>query len=163
MGLDMGMGRQQALDKNKRSDTLSSATFEIEADGKTARFSELTGISSEVTMADYMEAGEHGPEFGRFIGQAKPPTVQLKRAMGTGGDTTWIWAWHALARTGAVTAYKQTYLKLFGAGSPDKPLKTYELVNAVATKVDIAGMKAGATDVVVQSLTMQCDEINEAP
>jgi phage tail-like protein len=156
----MGIGRQQALDSKVRDTTLSSAVFKVENTGS-AMFSELAGISSEVELAEYMEVGEHGPMFGRFVGKAKPPTVSLKRSMSTGADTTWIWAWHALARRGAADAYRTTYLSLYGAGDMDNPLKTYTLVNAVAAKVDIGGVKAGGTEVVIQTLTMQCDEIFE--
>lgn len=162
--MDLGPGRQGTIDATARADILTSAVFKIDAEGKSAMFSELAGISSEVELAEYMEAGPKGPMFGRFIGRAKPPTVSLKRAMSSGPDTQWIWAWHALARTMAVGAYRNTTLSLYGAGSPeDKPTKSYMLVNAVPTKVEIAGMKAGATEVVIQTVTLQCDEIIEAP
>jgi phage tail-like protein len=157
---DLGVGRQGSIPKESRSTTLASAYFKIDAEGASAMFSELGGISSEVEMVEYMEAGEKGPMFGRFIGKAKPPTVTLKRAMGVGKDTTWIWTWHGLARTGSPSAYRETYLTFYGAGDP-KALKTYQLVNAVPTKVEIAGAKAGATEVVIQTVTLQCDEINE--
>jgi len=150
------------MGKEVRETSLASATFKIDANGNSAVFSELTGISSEVELAEYMEVGEHGPVFGRFVGKAKPPTVVLKRAMGTGKDTTWIWAWHALARSGKPDAYMDVTLSLFGAGSdPSKPLKSYQLVNGIASKVEIAGMQAGRTEMVMQSVTIQCDEIIE--
>jgi phage tail-like protein len=161
--VDLGIGRQSSLAPDKRDETLASAVFKIEDDtGKTAMFSELGGISSEIEQTEYMEAGEKGPMFGRFIGKAKPPTVTLKRAMTTGPDTTWIWSWHALARTGSKMAYKTTTLGLIGTGSSE-PLKSYMLVNAFPTKVEIAGMKAGGTEVVIQTVTLQCDEIIEGP
>lgn len=161
---DLGIGRQGAIEKAARATTLTSSYFKIECTGGgSALFSELGGISSEVEMAEYMEAGEKGPMFGRFIGKAKPPTVTLKRAMGTGKDTSWIWTWHALARTGSPEAYRETTLAFYGAGEPGKALKIYQLINAVPTKVEIAGAKAGATEVVIQTVTLQCDEINEAP
>jgi phage tail-like protein len=161
--VDLNIGRQGVIPADQRATTLAAATFQIEANGKTAVFSELTGITSEVEQAEYMEASVKGPVFGRFLGKAKPPTVTLKRSMSTGADTTWIWGWHALARTGAQTAYQDTTLSLFGAGNPDKAIKVYQLTNAIPTKVEIGGMKAGGTEVVMQTLTLQCDEIAEAP
>lgn len=162
---DLGTGRQQAFDQKRREESLTSAIFKIESNGQTAMFSELGGISSEVELTEYMEAGEKGPTFGRFLGKAKPPTVVLKRSMSTGSDTTWIWQWHALARTGTSAAHRDTTLSLYGAGQDPSgtAAKTYMLINAVATKVDIAGMKAGATEVVLQTVTLQCDEIIEGP
>lgn len=161
---ELGTGRQTAIDKDRRDQTLTSAVFKIENSTGMAMFSELGGISSEVESADYMEAGERGPVYGRFIGKAKPPTVTLKRAMGTNKDTSWIWEWHAMARTGSTDAYRDTTLGLYGAGAdPTTPKKTYMLIGAFPTKVEIAGMKAGGTEVVLQTVTLQCDEIIEGP
>jgi phage tail-like protein len=155
-------GWQQAADAKRKEEALTSAVFGIETAQGTAMFSELGGISSEVEQQEYMEAGTTGPMFGRFIGRAKPPTVTLKRAMSTGADTTWIWEWHAAARTGSTAAYRHASLKLYGAAlGMSKPVKTYEMVNAFPTKVEIAGMKAGGTEVVMQTVTLQCDEIFE--
>ena len=132
--------------------------------GRSALFSELAGISSEVEQVEYMESGLRGPVFGRFLGRAKPPTITLKRSVNHGPSTKWIWAWHSLARTLAPEAYKPTTLKLFAAGAGGgRLIKTYLLLNAVPTKVEINGMKAGATEVVLQTLTLMCDSIEEAP
>lgn len=161
--VDLGLGRQQSMDAEIRGGTLTSASFQIENAAGLATFSELTGISSEIETTEYMEAGLKGPTYGKFVGKAKPPTVTLKRAMSTGPDTTWIWAWHAQARAAAVTAFQDTTLKLFKAGDNETPVKSYLLTNAVPTKVEIAGMKAGATEVVLQTVTLQCDNIEEAP
>jgi phage tail-like protein len=160
----LGTGRQAAIPETVRKETLTSAVFKIDNSAGVAMFSELGGISSEIESADYMEAGEQGPVYGRFIGKAKPPTVTLKRAMSTGKDTTWIWEWHAMARTGDVKAYRDTTLGLYGAGSdPGTATKSYMLIGAFPTKVEIAGMKAGGTEVVLQTVTLQCDEIIESP
>jgi len=164
--LDMSVGRQQPFNADSRKEAITSATFKIEwvAGGFEAVFSELAGISSEVEQVEYMEASVKGPMFGRFLGKAKPPTVTLKRSMSTGKDTSAIWKWHAAARNAVPDAYKDTTLKLFAAGGdPEKAVKTYLLTNAIPTKLDIAGMKAGASEVVVQTLTLMCDSIEEAP
>jgi len=159
--VDFTLGRQGTLDKDAREKTLMSATFLIKCEGKEALFSELGGISSEVEQTEYMEAGLHGPMFGRFIGKAKPPTVSLKRAMTKDGESTqWIWTWHALARTGSKDAYKDVMLELYGAGNPEA-VRKYALTNAIPTKVELGGMKAGGTEVVLQTLTMMCDAIEE--
>jgi phage tail-like protein len=159
--VDMTLGRQGAIDAAERTNTLMSATFMIKEGANEALFSELGGISSELEQTEYMEAGLNGPMFGRFIGRAKPPTVSLKRAMARSGvSTAWIWAWHADARSGKDSAYRDVMLYLYGAGSTD-PVRTYGMTNAIPTKVEIAGMKAGGTEVVLQTLTMMCDAIEE--
>lgn len=154
-------GRQISLDDKQRGETLSSATFQITNGFGTALFSELGGISSELEQAEYMEAGPNGnPVFGRFLGKAKPPVVSLKRAMGGGPDTKWVWQWHAQARLASAAAYSTTELHLIPAGSSSAQ-RVYTLYHAIPTKVELAGMKAGGTEVVIQTLTMQCDEIVE--
>jgi phage tail-like protein len=161
--VDLNPARQGILEAKARDDVLSTATFKISCSpGGEAVFSELGGIMSEIESAEYMEAGPKGPMFGRFVGKAKPPTVTLKRAMSTGKDTTWIWTWHAQARMGDSAAYKPTTLELIPAGK-ESAVKTYVLSNAFPTKVEIAGMKAGGTEVVLQTVTLQCDEIIEGP
>jgi phage tail-like protein len=161
----LGTGRQAAISDTARGELLTSAIFKIENEKGQASFSELAGISSEVEQTEYMQAGEKGPEYGRFVGKTKPPTITLKRAMSTGPDTTWIWEWHQQARAGSPMAYRTTTFMLYGAGSDPggSAALTYMLVNAFPSKVDIAGMKAGGTEVVVQTVTLQCDEIIEGP
>lgn len=161
----LGTGRQAAIRDETRGELLTSAIFKIENEAGVASFSELAGINSEVEQTEYMQAGEKGPEFGRFVGKTKPPSVTLKRAMSTGKDTTWIWEWHQQARAGSPAAYRTTTFMLYGAGSDpsQQPAMSYMLVNAFPSKVEIAGMKAGATEVVVQTVTLQCDEIIEGP
>jgi phage tail-like protein len=159
--MSLSTGRQPAATGEQKGEVLASALFIVEVEGKTLGFSELAGIVSEVEQAEYMEAGVAGATFSRHFGKTKPPTVTLKRAMSTGDGTTWVWAWHQLARTAAPTAYKECTLKLFSAGDdPSGPGRlTYLLVNAWPTKVEIAGMKAGTTEVVIQTLTLMCDEM----
>lgn len=153
---------QQAM--QGKDQVLANATFRIENMHGVAFFSDLGGISSEMEDIDYMEAGEKGAMFGRFLGKAKPPTVTLKRAMSAGKDTTWIWAWHRMARGGGTLSMTDTTMMLYGAGGPDSgPVATYILMNSFPKKVEIAGMKAGGTEVVIQTLTLQCDEIMEPP
>jgi phage tail-like protein len=158
----MGSGRQSSPTPTDKGTLLTSAIFKVEAEGKSVTFSELTGIVSEVEQSEYMEAGAVGPMFSRHFGKTKPPTVTLKRALRTDGDNTWVWAWHQLARQGiSVGGYKDCTLKLYAPGDDPNGAgsMSYQLVNAWPAKVEVAGMKAGSTEVVIQTLTLMCDEI----
>ena len=162
----LSTGRQSAMDSTKKSGLLTSAVFKISNPSITTTFSELAGINSEVEQAEYMEVGAKGSEFGRFFGKSKPPTITLKRAMSAGEESMKVWSWHAQARAGLATAYMDTTFELFAAGkdpSSDSADLSYTLVNAFPTKVEVAGMKAGATEVILQTVTLQCDEIISAP
>ena len=50
---------------------------------------------------------------------------------------------------------------IFAAGDDPNgvPRMGYMLINAFPAKVELSGMKMGGTEVVVQTLTLQCDDI----
>lgn len=154
-------GRQMGMAVDSKEKILTSAFFRIQTMEGSADFSDLAGITSEVEQTEYMETGPLGALFSRHPGRSKPPTVVLKRGMKTGMGTLWIWSWHKLARMGAVGMLRDTALILYGP--QDDPggvgRMTYMLVNAFPTKLELSGMKMGGTEVIVQTLTLQCDDI----
>jgi phage tail-like protein len=158
---EFGTGRQMAMAPDSKEKLLTSAFFRIETMEGSADFSDLAGITSEVEQTEYMETGPVGPLFSRHPGRSKPPTVVLKRGMKTGTGTTWIWTWHKLARMGAPGMLRDTALLLYGPQDDPggAPRVIYMLMNAFPTKLELAGMKMGGTEVVVQTLTLQCDDI----
>jgi phage tail-like protein len=157
----MPTGRQLAMTPDLKESMLSAALFRIWTVEGSADFSELGGITSEVEQTEYMEAGPVGALFSRHAGRSKPPTIVLKRAMRSGPSTTWIWTWHQSARHSLPTMYRDCSLTLFGPGDdPSGPGRmTYMLMNALPTKVEISGVKAGASEVMVQTVTLQCDDL----
>ena len=154
-------GRQIAIPSDTKEAVLTSAFFRIGTPEGSADFSELIGISSEVEQTEYMEAGPVGAMFSRHPGRTKPPTVTLKRGMRTGLSTLWIWSWHKMARMSAPGGQRDCALMLYGPNDdPNGPGRmTYMLMNAFPTKVELTGMKMGGTEVVVQTLTLQCEDI----
>jgi phage tail-like protein len=154
-------GRQLALTPDLKETILSSAVFRIWTVEGSADFAELAGITSEVEQTEYMEAGPIGALFSRHAGRSKPPTVSLRRALRTGPSTTWLWTWHQFARQSLPTMHRDASLTLFGPGDSlsGSGRMTYLMMNAIPTKIEIAGMKAGASEVVVQTVTLQCDDL----
>lgn len=154
-------GRQLAVTPAQRETVLASATFRIWTLEGSADFAELAGITSEIEQTEYMEAGPVGALFSRHPGRSKPPTVTLRRALRTGLSTTWLWSWHQLARASLPGMHRDCSLTLFGPGDdvtgPGR--MTYLLMNAFPSKVEIAGVKAGASEVVLQTVTLQCDDL----
>lgn len=135
---------------------LAAARFVISIDGTdVATFSDLSGINSEVEPAEYIASDQNGMVIHtKQFGKTKPPKVTLKR--GLDGSTA-IWAWHQAVLAGDPAALQTCALKLI---SPDNKIQlTYVLENAWPTKVDIAGMKAGSTDVVMETVELVCDQI----
>jgi phage tail-like protein len=161
MAADLTTGRQLAAPADLKEQLLSSATFRLWSVEGSADFGELGGITSEVEQTEYMEAGPIGAFFSRHAGRSKPPTIVLKRAMRTGPSTLWLWGWHQSARHGLPTMYRDCSLTLFGAGDdlsgPGR--MTYMLMNALPTKIEVSGIKAGASEVILQSVTLQCEDL----
>jgi phage tail-like protein len=139
---------------------ITAARFIIQIDGYQVAFSELSGIKSEVEPVEYISADAktgnivHTKQFGK----TKPPTVTLKRAV---DNDTSIWAWHELALLGDPKAAQTCTLLLQDAGG--QTLITYILDKAWPSKVDIAGLKAGASEVVIETVELVCDGITMQP
>lgn len=141
------------------SPVISAARFVISIDTVEVTFSELTGIRSEVEPVEYISTDSTGKiVHTKQFGKTKPPTVTLKRGV---DDSTKIWAWHEAVLAGDVTAPKTCALKLQDASGTT--LITYILENAWPSKVDIAGLKAGASEVVMETVEIVCDSIIMQP
>lgn len=158
---DMPLGRQLTVDPSDKDSILASATFRIATVEGTADFAELGGITSEVENTEYMDSGPFGAMFGRYAGRAKPPAIVLKRAMRTGPSTFWLWTWHSAARHNLPNMRRQAFLTFFGPGDDPAGIgrMTYTLVNAWPAKVEISGVKSGSSELIFQTVTLQCDDM----
>lgn len=161
MSVDLNSGRQGSLSPAGKSAILHSAIFRLMTTRGSADFAELGGITSEIEQTEYVEVGSAGALFSRHAGRSKPPTIALRRAMRTGPATTWLWLWHQQARMSLPTMHADAWLSLYGPDdSLDGPGRmTYMLVNAWPSKFELGGVKAGGTEVIVQTVTLQCDEL----
>ena len=137
---------------------LSAAHFTIEIDGHViATFSELTGINSEVESVEYIAASREGHVIhSKQFGKTKPPKVTLKRGMDK-EDTKKLWLWHQAVLNGEPGALRTCQLTLKTA-SGDIQI-SYVLEDAWPAKIDIAGAKAGSSDVITQTVEMVCSQI----
>jgi phage tail-like protein len=140
-----------------KSQVVSAAHFIIEIDNeRVASFSELSGINSEMEAVEYISADKDGnTNHSKQFGKIKPPKVTLKRGL---DNTLYIWMWHQAALLGDPAAIKdQVFLRLMGAGG-DVGI-SYLLWDAWPSKVDIAGAKAGASDVIMETVEIVCSQI----
>ncbi|MEU8934283.1 phage tail protein [Streptomyces sp. NPDC048409] len=142
---------------NHAPSVISAARFVVTFDtAAPAYFSELTGITSEVEPTEYIAADSktgaimHTKQFGK----TKPPTVVLRR--GVDGSGT-IWAWHQMVRAGAPAARMSGTLKLLDASN--KPKATYWMTDAWPSKVEVGNLRAGMSEVVLETVTFTCSSI----
>lgn len=151
-----GMTRTSMASTNA-STVVSAARFVVQFDtgGAAITFSELTGITSEVEVSEYMSTGQMGVTMSKQFGKIKPATIVLKR--GVDQDYT-LWKWHQEVLGGLPSARKGCSLLLQDTIGATKA--TYRLVNAWPSKLEIGGMKAGGSEAVIATVTLTCEQID---
>lgn len=139
---------------------VSASRFVVSIDGSTGvttqiSFSELTGITSEVEPAEYFSSSQTaGVTLTKQYGKTKPATITLKR--GVDADTS-LWMWHNRVVMGDPMARANCSLML--QNTVGKPQAKYQLLNAWPSKLEVNGMKAGSSEVLIASVTLVCDRI----
>ncbi|HEX2037417.1 MAG TPA: hypothetical protein VHS99_24825 [Chloroflexota bacterium] len=89
--------------------------------------------------------------------------------MSRAAESDWIWRWYQQARAGDLAAVRTITLELLGAGSDPAAAaphvtQRYTLLKAFPAKMELGGLKAGAGEVMLQIVTLQCDQIlDDAP
>ncbi|MFI7680265.1 phage tail protein [Actinophytocola sp. NPDC049390] len=135
---------------------VSAARFVITADRMAEiSFSELSGITSEVEVAEYLSSNRLGVSLSKQFGRTKPATVVLKR--GVDQDLA-LWTWHQEVLAGQPTARRSCSLMLLDMAGVIK--QTYDLINAWPSKLDISAMSAGDSKPSIATVTLTCEQID---
>jgi phage tail-like protein len=137
-------------------DALTAARFELSIDGHSmAKFSELAGISSSIDVVDFIESTEKETILKKLPGKRTPPTVTLKRGMTKNIEMA---AWHELVVLGDVAAARKSCsLSMFN--TKGEPVARYHLTEAWPAKIEIGALKAGASEVLIETVTLVCEFI----
>ena len=130
------------------NEPLTAARFDLSIDGHTLGiFSSLESITSEVL-----------PTTKRLPGKRTPPTVTLTRGMTRNIEMA---AWHELVILGPQSARRS--LSLTGFNSEGDPVMRYHLTDAWPSKVEIGALKAGASEVLMETVTIVAEFIQRVP
>jgi phage tail-like protein len=145
-----------ALSQKQSSDDLAASRFSITIDGyEIASFSELQGITTEVDPVELMESGDKEVILKKLPGKRKPPTVTLKR--GKDQDMS-LWAWHEAVLMGDIVAARKSCSLVMIA--PDgKPVARYHLEHAWPSRLEIGALKAGSSEVLMETVTIVAEHI----
>ena len=128
------------------ADGLVADRYVLTIDGHTiATFSELAGISSAVAPT----AGS------TFPGARTPPTVTLKRGMTRNIEMA---AWHELVILGDVAAARKS-CSLIAYNARGEAVARYHLTDAWPSKVEVGALKAGSSDVLMETITLTAEFI----
>jgi phage tail-like protein len=145
-----GLGAEQP------NDALTAARFSITIDGyEIASFSELQGITTEVEPVDFLESTDKEVVFKKLPGKRKPPTIVLKRGKNTSME---LWAWHEAVLQGNIVAARKS-CSLIMYNFDGAPVARYHLENAWPSKLEISALKAGASEVLMETVTLVCEHI----
>jgi phage tail-like protein len=135
---------------------ITANRFSIVIDGyEIATFSELPGINAEVESTDYWATTADSTTVNKLPGRYKPPTVTLKRGMS--GDLQ-LWAWHDVVRQGKMDAALRS-CSLIMYTSDGKAVGKYWLEKAWPSKMELAGLKAGTSVALIETVTLTCEYI----
>jgi hypothetical protein len=123
---------------------ITAARFIVSIDGVETAFSELSGINSEVESSEYIAVDPQGNiVHTKQYGKTKPPTVTLKRGVDNNGQ---MWVWHQQVQDAQGANFQK-----------------YVLEGAWLSKLEIGGLKAGDSAVVVETVQIVCDYIEFQP
>jgi phage tail-like protein len=144
------------LGQSQPNDALTAARFAIVIDGvEIAQFSELSGITTEVEPVDFLESSDKEIIFKKLPGRRKPPHITLKRGKNT---STELWSWHEAVLNGDIAqARKSCSLVMYGFDG--KPVARYHCENAWPAKLEVGALKAGASEVLMETVTIVCENI----
>ncbi|TDV46186.1 phage tail protein [Actinophytocola oryzae] len=138
------------------TDPITASRFSITIDGyEIAAFSELQGITTEVKPVEHLESTDKELILKKLPGKREPAIVKLKR--GKTADMA-LWAWHeAVLQGDIIAARKSASLVMYGADG--KPVARYHMENAWPSVVEIGALKAGANDVLMETVTIVCETL----
>lgn len=154
----MTMPRTQTASMNVDS-LVSAARFVITGDDGITdiSFSELTGITSEVEVSEYMASNKMGVSLAKQFGRTKPAEVVLKRGV---DQNLKLWEWHQQVLAGDPLARKSVTLSLLDSTGTIK--QAYNLLNAWPAKLEIGNMKASNSEAAVATVKLVCEQIDVA-
>jgi phage tail-like protein len=144
------------LGQSQPNDALTAARFAIVIDGvEIAQFSELSGITTEVEPVDFLESSDKEIIFKKLPGRRKPPHIVLKRGKNTSQE---LWSWHEAVLNGDIAqARKSCSLVMYGFDG--KAVARYHCENAWPSKLEVGALKAGASEVLMETVTIVCENI----
>jgi phage tail-like protein len=140
-----------------QTDPITASRFSITIDGyEIATFSELVGMTTQIEPSEYWETDRAGEvSIKKLPGKAKPPTITLKRGM---NGSLELWAWLEAVRSGTMQAARRS-CSLTAYNAEGQPVAKYWLEKAWPTKLEVSSLKAGATEALMETVTLTAEYI----
>lgn len=138
-------------------EVIAASRFSITVDGtEIAQFNELVGITSEIDVIDFMENSDQ--EFmqnKKLPGKRKPPTITLKRGKSKSME---LYTWHEAVLLGKIGAARRSGSVIL-YDYEGNPVSRYHFHNGWPSKITLSGLKAGASEVLMEEVTIVCERL----
>lgn len=133
-------------------DALTAARFELSIDGVAiASFSELVSLSRGFDPSDLDLTAQ-----GVVASRLAPPSVTLKRGVTRSSS---LQEWFEAAMQGEASARKSCSLTMYN--TKGDPVAQYHLENAWPAKIEIGSLKAGSSEVLIETVVFVAEHIRE--
>jgi len=115
----------------------------------------LQGITTSVEVVDQMESSDKEIILKKLPGKRNPPTIVLKRGKNASME---LWSWHESVLAGDMLAARRS-CSLVMYAADGKPVARYHMEHAWPAKIEIGALKAGASEVLMETVTLVCEHI----
>jgi phage tail-like protein len=132
----------------QRQDALTAARFSSTIDGhEIASFTELQGVTTSVDVPSVTGGEQAGPTI---------KTVDIVLRRGLSHDLA-MWAWHEAVMLGGLTARRSATIVMYS--ETGSPVARFELENAWPKKIEVGTLKTGASEVLMETVTVTAEQI----
>jgi len=144
---------------DQRQSPYSAFNFLVEFNGQdiSAGFSEVTGLSAEITMAEYRNGNDKENHVRKVPNISKVGDVTLKRGVIKSKD---LWDWINLTRREGWAAQRNVIITLMDEAN-ENPVQRWTLQNTVPIKYTGPSLNAkGGSDVAMEELVLSAEGIS---
>ena len=128
-------------------------------DVTTGGFSDVSGLSTDVDVAEYRNGNDRVNHVTKIPGMHKTGDVTLKRGIINSDD---LWAWMNEIRVEGVTAKKNVVITMLSENGTR--VQGWKLIGVIPTKYAGPTLAAkGGGDVAMEELTLAADQIEHLP
>jgi phage tail-like protein len=117
-------------------------------------FSDVSGLSTEIAIAEYREGTDKPNHVRKIAGLHKMGDVTLKRGV---VDSTQMWAWITQARTTGVVAQKNVVVNLLDEAR--NPVQRWLLRGVIPMKYTGPTLAAKGGEVAMEELVLSCEAL----
>lgn len=137
-------------------DAITASRFSIVIDGyQIASFSGLIGITTEVEPVELLQSTDTAVVLKKLPGKTKPATITLKRGKNQSME---LWLWHEAVLMGDIMAARKS-CSLVMYATDGTAVARYYMENAWPSKLEVGALKAGASEVLMETVTIVCEHI----